>query len=42
MIDGFHAHDDVHQLGVVEMNVLEQFGLRIGGPCDQNRTGVCD
>jgi hypothetical protein len=30
MIDGFHADDDVHQLGIVVVNVLDQFGLCIG------------
>jgi hypothetical protein len=30
MIDGFHASDDAHQLGIVVVNVLDQLGLRIG------------
>ena len=42
MIDGFHSDDDVHQLGVVMVNVLDQFGLRVGWSGNENRTGVCN
>ena len=27
MIDSFHSDDDVHQLGIVVVNVFDQFGL---------------
>ena len=40
MIDSFHSDDDVHQLGIVVVNVFDQFGLCIGWPCNENRTGV--
>jgi hypothetical protein len=40
MIDGFHSDDDFHQLGIVVVNVLDQFGLCIGGSRDKHRTGV--
>ena len=42
MIDSFHADDDIHQLGIVVVNVLDQFGLCIGWSCNENRTGVCN
>ena len=42
MVDSFHTHDDVHQLGVVVMNVFDHLGLCIGGSGNENRTGVCD
>jgi len=42
MIDGFHSDDDVHQLGIVVVNVLDQFGLCIGWSRNENRTGVCN
>ena len=42
MIDGFHASNDLHHLGIMPMNVLDQFGLCICGAGDQNRTGVRD
>src|ERR1700694_5806731 len=40
MIDGFHSDDDVHQLWIVVVNVLDQFGLCIGWSGNENRTGV--
>ena len=40
MIDSFHSDDDVHQLGIVVVNVLDQFGLCIGWSRNENRTGV--
>ena len=42
MIDGFHSDDDVHQFGIVGVNVLDQFGLCIGWSRDENGTGVCN
>jgi len=42
MIDSFHSDDDVHQLGIVVVNVFDQFGLCIGWPCNENRTSVCN
>jgi hypothetical protein len=42
MIDSFHSDDDVHQLGIVVVNVFDQFGLCIGWSCNENRTGVCN
>ena len=40
MIDRFHPRDDVHQLGVMMMNVFDQFCLCIGWTCDQNGSSV--
>jgi len=40
MIDGFHADNNLHQLGIVLVNVLDQFGLGIGRPGNKNRAGV--
>ena len=40
MIDSFHSDDDIHQLGIVVVNVLDQFGLCIGWSRNENRTGV--
>ena len=40
MIDGFHADDDIHQLGIMVVNVFHEFGLCIGGPGNENRAGV--
>jgi hypothetical protein len=42
VVDSLHAHDDVHQLGIVVMNVFDQLGLCIGGSGNEDRTGVCD
>ena len=42
MIDRFYSDDNVHQLGMVVVNVFEQFSLCICGPGNKNRTGVCD
>jgi hypothetical protein len=42
VIDGFHTDDNLHQRGIVLADVLDQFGLGIGRPRDENRTGVCD
>ena len=42
MIDGFHPDDDVHQFGIVVMNVFDQFSLCIGWSRNENRTGVCN
>ena len=38
--DSFHSDDDIHQLGIVVVNVLDQFGLCIGWSRNENRTGV--
>jgi hypothetical protein len=40
MIDRFHSDDDVHQLGVVMMNVLDQFCLCIGWSGDEDSPSV--
>src|SRR5207247_9639690 len=42
MIDGFHADDDLHQPGIMLADVLDQLGLGIGWPRNENRAGVCD
>ena len=42
MIDGFHADDDLHQPGIMSADVLDQLGLGIGWPRNENRAGVCD
>src|SRR4029077_13798563 len=42
MIDGFHADDDLHQPGIMLADVLDQLGLGIGWPGNENRAGVCD
>src|SRR5262249_50311842 len=42
MIDGFHADDDLHQPGIMLADVLDQLGLGMGWPRDENRAGVCD
>ena len=42
MVDGFHADDDLHQGGIVLADVLDQLGLGIGRPRNENRAGVCD
>ena len=41
MIDRFHSDDDVH-LGVVMMNVLDQFCLCIGWSGDEDSPSVCN
>ncbi len=40
MVNGFHAKNDVHQLGVMVVNVLDQLSLGIGRPGDQNRARI--
>ena len=42
MVDGFHADDDLHQLRGVLVDVLDQFGLGVGWPGNQNRSSVGD
>jgi hypothetical protein len=42
MIHRFHSDDDIHQLGVVVVNVLDQLGLRIGRSGNENRAGICN
>src|SRR5262245_6542227 len=42
MIDGLHADDDLHQPGIMLADVLDQLGLGIGRPRNENRAGVCD
>src|SRR5580700_8550893 len=42
MVDSFHSNDDVHQLGIVVVNVLDQFGLCIGWSGNEDCTGVCN
>jgi hypothetical protein len=40
MIDRFNSDDDVHQLGVVMMNMLDQFCLCIGWSSDEDGASV--
>jgi hypothetical protein len=42
MIDGLHADNGAHQLGTVVVNMLDQFGLCIGWPNDEDRACICD
>ena len=42
MVDGFDANDTLGQLGIMDANVLDQFGLCAGRSGDENRTGVCN
>jgi hypothetical protein len=42
MIDGFDTDDNPHQLGVMLADVLDQLGLGIGWPRNENRASVCD
>jgi hypothetical protein len=40
MIDRFHAGNRLHPLGIVLVNMLDQFDFRIGRPGDKNSPGV--
>ena len=40
MIDSFQSDDDVHQLGIVVVNVFDQFGLCVGWSRYENPPGV--
>jgi hypothetical protein len=42
MIDGFHADDNLHQLGIMLADVLDELGFSIGRPRNENRAGVHD
>ena len=42
MIDSFHSDDDVHQFGIVVVNMLDQFGLCTGWSGNENHAGVCN
>jgi len=42
MIDGLHADNGAHLLGAVVVNMLDELGLRISRPSDEDRTCVCD
>ena len=42
MVDSFHSDNDVHQLGIVVVNMFDQFKLCIGWSCNENCTGVCN
>jgi len=42
MIDRFHSRDDLHQLWIVLVNVLDQFGLRVCRSGNENRSSVCN
>src|SRR5579871_4869230 len=42
MIDGLHADNRAHQLRTVLANVLDQFGLFVGRPGDEDGTCVCN
>jgi len=41
-LDGFDSDDNPHQPGVMLADVLDQLGLGIGWPRNENRAGVCD
>ena len=40
MIDGFDSDDNPHQPGIMLADVLDQLGLGIGGPRNENRARV--
>ena len=42
MVDGFYPHDNVHQIGLMVLNVFDQFGLCIAWSDNKNRTSVCN
>jgi hypothetical protein len=42
MIDGFGSDDNLHQLGIMLADVLDQLGFGIGRPRNVNRAGVRD
>jgi hypothetical protein len=42
MIDSFNCDDSAHQLGIVVVNVFDQFGLCVGGPYNEDCTSVGD
>ena len=42
MIDGFHTDDDIRQPGIVFADVLDQLGLGIGWPGNENRASIRD
>ena len=42
MIDGFDSDDNPHQPGIMLADVLDQLGLGIGWPRNENRASVCD
>src|SRR6266478_3104173 len=42
MIDGFDSDDNPHQPRIVLADVLDQLGLGIGWPRNENRASVCD
>jgi hypothetical protein len=42
MVDRFYSGYDFRQLGVVKVNVLDQFSLCIRWSGDENCAGVCD
>ena len=42
MIDGFDSDDNLHQLGIMLADVLDQLGFGIGRPGNENRAGARD
>ena len=42
MINGFHPEDKLHQLGIMVLDVFDQFSLCIGWPRNKNRAGICN
>jgi len=42
MIDGFHTDDNLHQPGIMLADMLDQLGLGVAWPRDENRAGVCN
>jgi hypothetical protein len=41
VIDSFNSSNDLHPTRVVLVNVLDQFGFRVGRTGDENCTGIC-
>ncbi len=42
MVDSFNPGDDFGKRGIMQANVIGQFGLRIRGSGNENGAGVCD
>jgi hypothetical protein len=42
VIDGFHTDDYIHQSGIMFADVLDQLGLGIGRPGNENRASIRD
>jgi hypothetical protein len=40
VVDGFHPYDDFRQLGIMDANVLDQFGLCVPGYRNENGADI--